>query len=115
MSVLLVVNTAPYGTEGPYNALRLAGALAVREEHVEVFLMGDAVHTARRGQDPRGAHASLEQLLVDLLEKGVDVTCCGTCCTTRGLADEDLLQDVRVGTIHDLAAATVGSDRVVSF
>ena len=47
MSVLLVVNTAPYGSEGPYNAFRLADALAVREEHVEVFLMGDAVPAAR--------------------------------------------------------------------
>ena len=54
MSVLLVVNTAPYGSEGAYNALRLAEALALREEHVEVFLMGDGVHAARAGQDPRG-------------------------------------------------------------
>ena len=73
MSVLLVVNTAPYGSEGPYNALRLAEALALRDEHVEVFLMGDAVHAARAGQDPRGAHASLEQMLLGLLEQGVDV------------------------------------------
>ena len=35
--------TAPYGSEGPYNAFRLADALALRDEHVEVFLMGDAV------------------------------------------------------------------------
>ena len=57
MSVLLVVSSAPYGSEGPFNAFRLAEALAIREEHVEVFLMGDAVHAARAGQDPRGAHA----------------------------------------------------------
>ena len=33
MSVLLVVNTAPYGSEGPYKAVRLADALALRGEH----------------------------------------------------------------------------------
>ena len=87
MSVLLVVNTPPYGSEGPYNAFRLADALALRDQHVEVFLMGDAVHAARAGQDPRGAHASLEQMLAALLEKGVDVSCCGTCCATRGLTE----------------------------
>ena len=38
-------------------------------EHVEVFLMGDAVHAARAGQDPRGGHASLEQMLLGLLEQ----------------------------------------------
>ena len=51
MSVLIIVNTAPYGSEGPYNAFRLADALALRGEHVELFLMGDAVHAARAGDD----------------------------------------------------------------
>jgi uncharacterized protein involved in oxidation of intracellular sulfur len=115
MSVLLVVNTAPYGTEGPYNAFRHAEALALRGEHVEVFLMGDAVTAATAGQDPRGAHASLEHLLVELLKKGVDVSCCGTCCSTRGLTEDRLVAHARVATIHDLAEATVRSDRVVSF
>ena len=115
MSVLLVVNSPPYGSEGPYNAFRLAESLALRDERVEVFLMGDAVAAARAGQDPRGAHASLEQMLKGLLEKGVDVSCCGTCCATRGLTEGELVAHARVATIHDLAEATVRSDRVVSF
>jgi len=115
MSVLIVVNTAPYGSEGPYNACRLAEAIALRDEHVEVFLMGEAVHAARAGQDPRGAHVSVEQMLRDLLERAVDVACCGTCCTTRGLAEDDVIPGVRVATIHDLAAATARSDKVISF
>jgi uncharacterized protein involved in oxidation of intracellular sulfur len=115
MAVLLMVTTTPYGSEGPYNAFRLAEALALRGEHVEVFLMGDAVHAARAGQDPRGAHASLEQMLVKLLESGVDCSACGTCCTTRGLAERDVVPAVRIATIHDLAAATARSDKVVSF
>jgi len=115
MSVLIVVNTAPYGSEGPYNASRLAEALALRNEHVEVFLMGDAVHAARAGQDPRGAHASLEQMLLGLLDRGVDLSCCGACCTARGLAEDDVVPGVRVQTIHDLAAAMSRSDKVVSF
>ena len=50
-----------------------------------------------------------------LLEKGVDVTCCGTCCTTRGLAEHDFIPQVRLGTIHDLAAAVARADKTVSF
>jgi uncharacterized protein involved in oxidation of intracellular sulfur len=115
MSVLIVVNTAPYGSEGPYNAFRFADALALREEHVEVFLMGDAVHAARAGQDPRGAHASLEQMLLGLLDRAVDVSCCGACCTTRGLAEGQITPGVRIETIHDLAAAAARSDKIVSF
>jgi uncharacterized protein involved in oxidation of intracellular sulfur len=115
MPVLLVVNTAPYGSEGPYNAFRLAQALALRDEHVEVFLMGDAVHAARAGQDPRGAHLSLELMLIELLERAVDVSCCGTCCGTRGLSAEQLVPRVRIATIHDLAADVAASDKVISF
>lgn len=115
MSVLLVVNTTPYGSEGPYNAFRLADALSLRGEHVEVFLMGDAVGAARAGQDRRGAHASLEHMRTDLLEKGVDVSCCRTCCATRGFTEDQLVAHARAATIHDLAEATVRNDRVISF
>jgi sulfur relay (sulfurtransferase) complex TusBCD TusD component (DsrE family) len=115
MAVLIIVNTAPYGSEGPYNAWRFADALALRDEHVEIFLMSDGVHAARAGQDPRGAHASLEEMLRQLLEKGVDVACCGTCCTARGVTESEVVPGVRVETIHDLAAATARSDKVVSF
>ena len=115
MSVLLVVNTAPYGSEGPYNAFRLADALALRGEHVEVFLMGDAVARGDRRPGPaRGARLPGAPL-VELLKKGVDVSCCGTCCATRGLTEDRIVAHARVATIHDLAEATVRSDRVVSF
>jgi sulfur relay (sulfurtransferase) complex TusBCD TusD component (DsrE family) len=42
MSVLLVVNTPPCGSEGPCNAFRLADAVAVRDQHV----LGDASRVA---------------------------------------------------------------------
>ncbi len=115
MTVLLVVNTPPYGSEGPYNALRLAEALALREERVEVFLMGDAVHAARAGQEPRGAHAVLEAMLTGVLDRGVAVACCGTCCRTRGLAEGDLVAGVTVAAIHDLAEAVARCERTLSF
>lgn len=115
MTVLLVVNTPPYGSEGPYNALRLADALILREERVEVFLMGDGVHAARAGQEPREAHASLEQTLVALLEHGAGVACCGTCCRARGVSEADLVPGVHLATIHDLAEAVARCDRTLSF
>jgi len=115
MATTVIVNGSPYGSELPYNALRLAGALSTAGEFVEVFLLGDGVQTARRGQDPRGAHASLEAMLVELLDAGVSVTLCGTCCQARGLVAADVVDRVRLGTIHDLAGLVETSDRVVSF
>ncbi len=115
MAIALLINTAPYGTEGPFNALRLARALQVEEERVELLLMGDAVNTARRGQEPRTAHAALEPLLAELIEGGASVTLCGTCCETRGLKEGDLITGVVVGTIHDFARVVKRSEKVVSF
>ena len=115
MATTLVVNASPYGTETPYNALRLAGAIALHDEYLELFLLGDGVHLARSGQDPREAHASLEAMLRDLLARGVTVTACGTCCQARGLAAGDLVEGVAVGTIHDLAALVARSDRTLTF
>ena len=60
MKVLLLVEHSPYGTEGPYNALRLAESLLERGEWVDLFFIGDGVHAARAGQDPSGAGVSVE-------------------------------------------------------
>jgi uncharacterized protein involved in oxidation of intracellular sulfur len=113
--IAVLINAAPYGSELPYNALRVAAALELAEQEVEVLLMGDAVNTARRNQDPRAAHTSLEGLLKELLGKGVSVTLCGTCCQTRGLREEDLVEHVAMGTIHDFARVIAASAKVVSF
>ena len=78
MKTLILVNSTPYGTEGPYNALRLTEALLASGAQVDLFLMGDGVHTARRGQDPRDAHKSIEGMLAGALSAGADVAACGT-------------------------------------
>jgi sulfur relay (sulfurtransferase) complex TusBCD TusD component (DsrE family) len=113
--IAVLTNASPYGSELPYNALRVAAALELDGQQVEVLLMGDAVNTARRGQDPRAVHAPLEPMLAELVEKGAGVTLCGTCCQTRGLREEDLVEHVTVGTIHDFARVITASDKVVSF
>ncbi len=115
MKILIIVNSTPYGTEGPYNALRLTEALLASGERVDLFLMGDGVHTARRRQDPRDAHKSIEGMLAMALSAGADVGACGTCCRTRGLEHEDLVDAVEVLTIHDLASLVGKADKVVSF
>jgi len=44
MKTLLILNDPAYGTERSYNGLRLAVALAKRDDsEVRVFLIGDAV------------------------------------------------------------------------
>ncbi len=45
MKILLIINDAPYGSEKPYNAMRLAMALqrGQTDAEVRIFLMADAV------------------------------------------------------------------------
>ena len=114
MRILLVVSTPPYGSEGPYNALRLADALLTRDAIVDVFLLGDAVHTGRSGQQPSSG-ASVEAQVRTALDRGAEVTLCGTCCASRGLSADEVIDGVRIGTMHELAELTVRADRVVSF
>jgi sulfur relay (sulfurtransferase) complex TusBCD TusD component (DsrE family) len=45
----------------------------------------------------------------------VNTPCCGTRCSSRGLTADQLIASIRIATIHELAAATVRSDKVISF
>lgn len=79
MNVLLIINDQPYGSERPYNALRLATALSKREGvEVRVFLLGDAVSCAVAGEQLPEGHYHLDRMLKGLLHRA-EVACCGTC------------------------------------
>lgn len=54
-TVTVVLNDSPYGIEKLWNALRLAQALMVSGEKINLFLMGDSVVAAKAGQEtPKG-------------------------------------------------------------
>ena len=68
---LLIINDGPYGNERPYNALRLAMNLAKREAmHVRVFLMGDGVQCAVKGQVPPQGYDIIEPTFTAVLRDG---------------------------------------------
>ncbi len=70
VNVLVIVNDQPYGSERPYNAFRLAGALSKREDvDVRVFLMGDAVACAVAGQRLPDGHYHLDRMLKPLVRR----------------------------------------------
>ena len=61
---LIILNDPPYGTERSYNGLRLANALGKGEDdEVRVFLIGDAVACAKRGQRTPNGYYNLERML----------------------------------------------------
>lgn len=68
---LFVINDAPYGTERPYNALRLAMNMVKRPGvSVRVFLTGDGVLCARKGQKTPEGYYNVERMIKSLTQRG---------------------------------------------
>ena len=115
MNVLVIVNDQPYGSERPYNALRLATALSKREEvELRVFLFGDAVMCAIAGQQLPEGHYHLDRMLMPLLRRG-EVACCGSCMDARGLDEAKLVEGARRSTLGELADWTLWAERTLTF
>ena len=71
MNTLFIINDGPYGNERPYNALRLAMNLAKREGlRLRVFLMGDGVQCAIKGQNTPDGYYNIERMLKSILRNG---------------------------------------------
>lgn len=114
---LFILNDAPYGTERSYNALRLAGSLARRPgEEVKVFLMGDAASCAKANQQvPQGYYNVESMLQGPATRHGVEVGVCGTCMDARGIADVELAEGARRGTLSQLTDWTIWADKTLVF
>jgi uncharacterized protein involved in oxidation of intracellular sulfur len=114
-ATLFVLNDAPYGNERAYNGLRLAGALAAKDDQsVRLFLMADAVGCAKSGQKVPEGYYNVQLMLGKVARKG-EVGLCGTCMDARGLRDEEMIDGARRGTLAQLADWTAEADKVLVF
>lgn len=115
MTVTIIANEPPYDTERTWNALRLADALLAKDVSVNVFLMGGAVVAAKKGQRVPTGYYNLEQMTGSLIEKGARFKLCGTCCKSRGLVQDELVEGTEISGMLYLAEWTKESDKVISF
>lgn len=117
MKILLQLNDPPYGSEKPYNALRLA--MALQKEHAEtkilIFLMADAVTCALSNQTTPTGYYNLERMLKGVLAKGAEVKACGTCFEGRGLRGTSLIEGIEISTMSQLAEWVVQCDKALVF
>lgn len=117
MSTVILINDSPYGSERPYNALRLANALGKVSSAAanSVFLMADAVMVAKAGQRPPQGYYNLELMLKRFVSSGGKVLLCGSCMDARGLGETELIEGARRSTMDELAAASVAAEKVLVF
>jgi uncharacterized protein involved in oxidation of intracellular sulfur len=115
--ITMVVSSSPYGDERIWNALRLAEALSCSgsDLKVNIFLIGDAVNAAKKGQKPAKGFYNIEKILADLVKVGATVSVCHTSMNLRGLTEEDLVAGTRMGTITGLSKWIEESQKILSF
>jgi uncharacterized protein involved in oxidation of intracellular sulfur len=117
MKILFIINDAPYGSEKPYNALRMA--MMLQKEHpdveVRIFLMADAVTCALPTQTTPPGYYNIERMLRAVINKGGQVRACGTCCEARGIKGLALLEGAEVSSMSQLTHWTVEADKVLTF
>ena len=114
--ILIILHAPPYGSERCLSALRLATALAGHDDKPEVrlFLMSDATVLGLPNQVD-GATNGLQGMVETLVGYGVDIRLCRTCALARGLAELPLIPGTAIGTLADLAEATLAADKVITF
>lgn len=117
MKTLFILNDPPYGTEGCYNALRLAHALLKNDPQaqVSVFLMADAVIAACKGQKTPDGYYNVERMLKRVLAGHGQVLLCGACMDARALGESGLVEGALRSSMDELATATVEADKVIVF
>lgn len=116
MNTLAILNGPPYGTEHTYNGLRLAGSLAKRDDqHVRIFLMGDAVGAAVRDQKLPDGYYHLDRMLTAAIHRGAQVGCCGTCMDARAITPDRLIDGAHRSNLDELTDWTIWADKTITF
>lgn len=117
MKTLMILNDPPYGTERTYNGLRLALNLLQKAEDLEltVFLMGDAVMSAKSGQQTPSGYYNLERMLKGIVTRKGRVLLCGSCMDARALRAEEVVAGCRRSSLDELTEASLPADRVFVF
>lgn len=117
MTILFLLNEAPYGSEKSYNALRLA--LQVKkdspESTVHIFLMADAVFCAIPSQHTPDGYYNVERFLKGLIGKGCEVKLCGSCMDARGMVESRIIDGAKRSNLAELSAWVLASDKQMVF
>ena len=116
MTYLFVLNDHPYESERNYNALRPATAAASDEENtVNVFLIGEAVHSAVGSLAVPEGRDNIPWMLSRLAAGRRNLAVCRTCMDRRGIQEGELLADAYRSTLDELARWTAEADKVLVF
>ena len=111
----IVIYEAPYAKERALTALRFAWTADIEGHKLKIWLFENGVYLAKKGQKPAQGLTNYGQMLEDLIKGGTEVKACVVCCEARGLTQTDLIEGVKIATVHEIVEWTANSDRVITF
>ena len=133
-SLLVVLNDAPYKNDKAFNALRAADTAVKTGTKVEFFLLGDSVYVVRKKHRPPVNTPNLENMIIDLIKRGIKFKVCGTCVNARGfepkegeivsclvgksgggLSAADLIDNAEISTINEFINLVDKSEKILTF
>ena len=113
--VTIILNEPPYGTEKSYNGLRLATSLQKREEKVSLFLMADSAFCALKNQETPNGYYNIGRMIRQFLNKGGQISACGSCMEARGLTTNNFIEGVVKGNMEQLTDWVLQSEKVINY
>lgn len=121
-TITTIVADPAYGRQRIYTVLRFALTVLAGGDAINIFLLEDAIFSAKKDQKPSGFTGvpdermpDCEKLMKASLEQGATIRICTVCARERGLKKEELIEGVKMAGMPDLVQWVVESDKVVSF
>lgn len=113
----LVILHSPAGSQAAYQAIRVAAACAGAGQSCTLFLLGQAVVGARRGQQTPGETRGLnmEIKLGELIGFGAAVHLCGQDGAQYAIQEQDLIEGVKWDSVVSLGGMVASAKRVLVF
>jgi len=117
---------APYSSQYPEFAIKIAKCALDRGYKVNMFLYGDGVHAGMKNQSPK-AFYNIENGLKEIAQKGATILSCSRCSAARGYVEgefDDKLQrypsskiidEVRIFSLYGFVDFIRESDRIITF
>ncbi|MCL2691538.1 MAG: DsrE family protein [Candidatus Bathyarchaeota archaeon] len=111
----LIIYDAPMAKERALTALRFAWTADLEGHKVQIWLFENGVYLAKKNQKPAQGLTNYGKMLEELIKAGVEVKACIVCAEARGVTVTELIDGVKLATIHELIEWTASSDKTISF
>ena len=100
-----------------FTAINFINTALLEGHSVKVFLLEEGIFLAKKGQNPGNFANAQEKLEAAIKEGGdrIEVKACGTCMKERGVAEEEFVDGVSRGTMHNLVNFVASCDKNILF